>query len=155
MPWSIKARCSSGQPGLVAGNPAHGRGVETRWTLRSFSTQAILWFYDLLNEERLSNPGLFSLRKIRVRGNLISVYKYLKGGGRQTEEARLFSAVRSNRTRSNSLRFEHRKFYTNMQKNFFMLRVTEHCNRLPRELAESPSMETLKTQLHIYPCDPL
>ena len=39
----------SGQPGLVVGNAACGRGVETRWSLRSFSTQAILWFYDSMN----------------------------------------------------------------------------------------------------------
>ena len=30
------------QPGLVEGVPAHGRGVETRWSLRSFSIQTIL-----------------------------------------------------------------------------------------------------------------
>jgi len=41
-----QAGCGSGQPGLVAGNPAH-RGIETRWSLWSFSTQSILWFYDL------------------------------------------------------------------------------------------------------------
>ena len=38
--------CGSGQPGLVVGNPVCGRGVKTRWSLWSFSTQAILWFHD-------------------------------------------------------------------------------------------------------------
>ena len=37
--------CGSGQPGLVIGNCAHSRGIETRWSLWSFSTQAILWFF--------------------------------------------------------------------------------------------------------------
>jgi len=32
----------SGQPGLVVGDPAHSRGFETRLSLWSFSTQAIL-----------------------------------------------------------------------------------------------------------------
>jgi len=36
-------RPGSRQPGLVVGDPAHSRGFETRWSLRSFSTQAILW----------------------------------------------------------------------------------------------------------------
>ena len=40
------AGCGSGQPGLVVGDPEHSRSVETRWSLRSFSTQAILWFHD-------------------------------------------------------------------------------------------------------------
>ena len=42
--WS-QAGCGSKQPGVVVDNSACDRGVETRWSLRSFSTQAILWFY--------------------------------------------------------------------------------------------------------------
>ena len=41
-----QAGCGSEQPGLVDGDPAQSRGVETSWSLWSFSTQAILWFYD-------------------------------------------------------------------------------------------------------------
>ena len=48
---------------------------------------------------KLSNLGLFSLGKRRLRGDLINVYKYLKGSGRQMDEARLF-VVGNNRTKS-------------------------------------------------------
>ena len=64
----------------------------------------------LLYEERLSKMGLFSVGKSRLRGDLINVYKYLKGSGRQMNEARLFLVEHSNRTRSNDLKLEHRKF---------------------------------------------
>ena len=37
-------------------------------------------------------------------------------------------------TRINGLKFEHRKCHTNMWKNFFMVRVTEHWNKLPTEV---------------------
>jgi len=35
----------------------------------------------------------------------------------------------------------------NMRKNFFPLKVTEHWNRLPREVVESTSVEIFKTRL--------
>jgi len=40
---------------------------------------------------------------------------------------------------------EHRKFHTNTWRNFFIVRVIEHCNRLPIEVVETPSMEIFKT----------
>ena len=92
-------------------------------------------------------------KKRTQREDLINVYKYLKGAGRQMDEARLFSVVCSNRTRSNGLKLEYRKFHTNMWKNFFTMRVTEHWNRLPREVVESPSMKTFKIHLDACLCD--
>ena len=41
-------------------------------------------------------------------------------------EARLFSVVCRERSRSNCLKLEHRKFCTDMQMNFFTVRVMEH-----------------------------
>ena len=48
---------------------------------------------------------------------------------------------------------EHKKLPKNMMKNFFTKRVTEHWNRLPREVAETPSLEIFKTHLDTYLCN--
>ena len=53
-------------------------------------------------EERLSNLTLFSVGKT-LRGDLINVYKYLKSGGRQMDESKLFWVVYTDKTRSNGL----------------------------------------------------
>lgn len=46
--------------------------------------------------------------------------------------------------KSHQAQTEHRKFYLNVTENLFILRVTEHQDRLSKEVINSPSLEILK-----------
>jgi len=102
--------------------------------------------------ERLRELGLFSLKKRRLREDLINAYKYLKDEC-QENRLRFFSVVPSDRTRCNRHKQKHRKYHLNMRNNFFPLRVVEPWNRLPREVVDCLSLEIFKACLDEVLCN--
>ncbi|KAK4815901.1 hypothetical protein QYF61_009952 [Mycteria americana] len=127
-------------------NPMQHYRLGEEW-LESCPAEKDLGINSVASRTRAVIVPLYSaLVKRRLRGDLIALYNYLKGGCREVGVG-LFSQVTSDRTRGNGLKLRQGRFRLDIRKFYFTERVIKHWNRLPREVVESPSLEVFKRHL--------
>ena len=65
-------------------------------------------------------------------------------GGYEKEGDKLFSRICCDKTGGNGFKPKEKRFGLDIRKMFFTIRVARHWHRLPTEMLDIPSLETLK-----------
>ena len=113
------------------------------------ATKVITGMGQLQYPERLSKLGLFTLEKRRLRGDLINMYKYIRGQYRDLSH-HLFILRTVTVTRGHPLRLEERRFVHKHRRGFFTVRAVRLWNSLPEEVVMVSTIKEFKRGLDVF-----
>ena len=100
-------------------------------------------------EERLVVTNLTTLDDRRTRGDLIEVFKLLKGLS-NVDYREFFKLSVNRKTRGHRMKIEKNRSKSNIRKYFFSQRVVNEWNKLPENVIEAESVNSFKNRYDKY-----
>ena len=113
------------------------------------ATKMIAGCGNMSYEDRLKYTGLTTLEDRRNRGDVIEVFKYLKGFS-DIDFGKYFKIVENSRTRGHKYKIEKVRSRLDIRKNFFTQRVVNDWNTLPGVVVEATSVNGFKNRYDKY-----
>ena len=110
------------------------------------ATKMVTCLRSLPYEDRLRKLGMFSLRYRRLRGDLIEVFKFVKGHSSGYLKG-MFEFNGAVRGRGHQYKLIMKQSRTRLRQSFFSRRVVGHWNRLPENVAAAGSLMSFKVKL--------
>uniref|UniRef100_A0A803KBH9 Reverse transcriptase domain-containing protein n=1 Tax=Xenopus tropicalis TaxID=8364 RepID=A0A803KBH9_XENTR len=127
-------------------SPVLKRDITELERVQRRATKLVKGMESLSYEERLAKLGLFTLEKRRLRGDMITMYKYIRGSYNNLSNV-LFTSRSFQRTRGHPLRLEEGRFHLNIRKGFFTVRAVRFWNSLPESVVLADTLYNFKKGL--------
>ena len=132
---------------VQAWSPYYRKDIEMLERIQKRATKMIEGYKGLSYEERLSRTGLISLEQRRVRGDLIEVFKILKGIERVDYKDYFEIISADSKTRGHNLRLIRKHCRLDVRKYFFSQRVIGSWNLLPQDVVDADTVNCFKNRL--------
>ncbi|XP_077985324.1 uncharacterized protein LOC144439968 [Glandiceps talaboti] len=125
------------------------KDIELLEKVQRRATKLIPELRHLTYVERLEALSLTTLEQRRLRGDLIQVFRFLKGFDK-IDQSVLFTYHPTSRTRRHSLKIFKPTVRLNIRKYFFSQRVVLHWNNLPEDVIGAETVKDFKIVLDQY-----
>ncbi|XP_059831389.1 uncharacterized protein LOC132397106 [Hypanus sabinus] len=129
--------------------PHYRKDVEALERVQRRFTRMLPGLESMDYDQRLRELGLYSLEKRRMRGDMIEVYKILRGIDR-VDSQRLFPRAPLLSTRGHGFKLSGGRFKGDIRGRFYTQRVVGAWNALPESVVEADTLVKLKRLLDRY-----
>jgi hypothetical protein len=130
-------------------SPYHRGDINMLERIQKRATKMIVGFQNYSYEERLRKTGLQCLEERRIRGDLIQVYKMIRGMDK-LDYNKFFKIQPPTITLGHSYKLIKERSRLDIRKYFFSQRVVSAWNALPGEVVEAGTVNAFKNKLDAH-----